>query len=467
MRIHNMTAAMPGRRLLSSMVVLLLLLILVRGKTFAQENIQETAAPLSVEEKTMTRDTDFILIYGNKMKRTLHKKIDSLSMFARIDGKVQPIPFQVDEIDPDGEWVLPELPPDLKRKVKVDKDDDEGHFDENDELVFMISDSGGRIEEADYPEGAEAVDEIMLRDPVDEGKSWVYLCHFTTNPPLSDKDYVQYNCNTKRVLTQGFELGFSSIVPVSWDHLSFRDKPNMLDRMKIRLQVKVMGIDFHRDETDFKSTLSSYKDGQVRVIRRVRQAVKINKVLKSPSAASETIYFKNSVLMPYRVKVPVNLAMVRKFIGLQDIRVRGGADMQNLHGWRVRTDADPQWFTVDGTMDKIENSTMIEDARWFVLAGPPGAFLTRIILDRAPDGSPQKVPLETEFFYVDDDLTPDPPEFVPGQSPNMGFWIKNMEEMNKGLFYFYMIGYMIKDYQDGDEKDYLKIMDQPVLSYIN
>jgi hypothetical protein len=113
-------------------------------------------------------------------------------------------------------------------------------------------------------------------------------------------------------------------------------------------------------------------------------------------------------------------------------------------------------------MDETEKALKTEGVTWFVLTGPPGGYLCRIILNRKPDGSPQSLPIKTAFYYVDDDNLPDPPEFVPGQSPNLGFWMTGFEGLQKGCFYFYMIGYMMRDYQRGKELEYLDIMDRPV-----
>ena len=48
-----------------------------------------------------------------------------MSLFAFIDGTVQPIPFQIDEINQDGKWVLPGIPASAKKKrdkKRIDKD---------------------------------------------------------------------------------------------------------------------------------------------------------------------------------------------------------------------------------------------------------------------------------------------------------------------------------------------------------
>ena len=412
-------------------------------------------------KKTMTREEDAVVIRGRDVMKNRGQRIDRLALLAKAQGRIQPIPFQVDEINADGEWVLPDVPPYLKVKSSpVEQDEDRGALDENDELVFMLRDSGDPMSGAEFPPLAQAVDEIMLSDPVGGGRSWVYLCSFLAGPPLSDRDYVSYLFPQNRVVSDDYELGFSLEVPFSWDYISFRGAPNMIDRMKIRIGLKILGIPYSRNETHFKSDLSSYKDGPVRVIRRVRSSFRLNRLLKTPSTASESIYYQNAVVVPFRVTVPVSLKTVRGMVS--DLSIRGGVDMQNMHGWQLLAEASDARLAIDGRMDEKEKSLQGIGASWFLLSGPTGAFLCRMVLNRNWDGSLQQLPLSTSFFYVDDDGSPDPPEFVPGQSPNVGFFIHGAENLSRGTHYYYIVNYMIRGYRQGEERAFLDILDRPV-----
>jgi len=75
--------------------------------------------------------------------------------------------------------------------------------------------------------------------------------------------------------------------------------------------------------------------------------------------------------------------------------------------------------------------------------------------------------IKTRLYYVDDDNAPDPPESVPGQSPQVGWWMEGLPELEKGTLYFFAIMYLIKDYSEGVEKNYLKILDQPIEVTVN
>lgn len=418
------------------------------------------AQGLVLEKKTLTRVEDFVVVHGKILKKNLGRDIGQLGLFAFLAGKLAPIPFQIDELNSEGDWVLTQVPPELKNtKLKPERDNDDGNLDNNDELVFMARDAGDRIKREYSPPGALAVDEIMLRDPVDGGKAWVYLGSFSGKPPLSDRDYVEYVLPGGRIKTQIYEMDFPAALPIAPGYLSIHGSPNIVDRMKIREEVKLLGIKFSLTENSFVSELSLYKDGPIRVIRRTRNALKFIGIFRTPSAAVENIFYENISLVPIRIKIPFSVKTVKKLIGY--IKARAGADYQNLHGWRIKTEIDPnRWFNIDGKMDEAEKSLEGKPCTWFLISGPPGAFLLRMISNRMPDGSFQNSPIKSRLYYVDDDLAPDPPEFVPGQSPNVEFYMDGIENLEKGTLYLYAIEYIINDYTDGKEKDYLNILDK-------
>ena len=45
--------------------------------------------------------------------------------------------------------------------------------------------------------------------------------------------------------------------------------------------------------------------------------------------------------------------------------------------------------------------------------------------------------------------------------------MEGLPELEKGTLYFFAIMYLIKDYSEGVEKNYLKILDQPIEVTVN
>lgn len=432
----------------------------------AQEGAFPGPNPAFIEKKSLSRMDDSVVVRGEKLKRNLNNEIARFSLFAYVEGKFQPIPFQVDEINPDGEWVLTQVLPEAKKSVKPERDDDNGSLDGNDELAFMARDAGDRVSFNGLPAGVEAIDEITLQDPVDNGRAWVYLMSFRENPPLSKKDYVEYKLPENQVVARNHVFGFnprmSSIAP---SLVSMQGSPNLIYRMKIRFSTKLMEIPFGFDENNLVSELSLYKDGPIRVVRRIRSSIQFTRLFRMPSVAVENIFYDNSMVIPVRIKIPISL---KSFSGLISYtRVRGSADLRNTHGGKIKADTDPRWMNVDGKMDEVEKSIQWEGSTWFLTSGPEGAFIIRMILNRNPDGSFQKSPIKTCLYYLDDDNAPDPPESVPGQSPQVGWWMEGLPDLEKGTLYLSAIMYLIKDYTEGVEKNYLKILDQPIEVSVN
>lgn len=414
------------------------------------------------EKKTMLRADDFIVVIGEKLKNNLGKDIDTLSLLAVSGGQLKPIPFQVDEKNAQGEWVLTSVPPSLKDKLKPEVDEDNGKLDRNDQLAFMLKDSGDRLDKAEYPKEAQSVDEITLVDPNTGGKSWVYLCSYAADAPRSDVRYVRYDIAKDQVISPSYVMGFPAKLPIAPGYISIMGSPNLIDRMKIRVRAKILGIPYPIDEQQFVSKLSLYKEGPIRVIRRTRNAIKIFKIFQTPSAAVENIYYSNIASIPIRIAVPINVSTAGKLFNL-NIETRGGADFHNMKGWRFKSNVNPNWVIISGSMDEYKKALNGKGPMdWFCLSGPSKAFMIRITLNRKDDGTPQNIPLTTRLYYMDDDKALDPPEDTPGQSPNVGYWIDGIEKLNKGTLYFFATMYLIKDYQDGDERRYLTILDKPI-----
>ena len=431
--------------------------LILTGNTWASD--PKTAVP---EKKTLTRTEDFVVVYGRSLRKCLNENIEQLGLFAFREGKLEPIPFQIDEINQEGEWVLTQVPPALAGTgLKPERDEDDGNLDENDELAFMARDAGNRVPPEGYPPEALKVDEIMLRDPLDGGKAWVYLCFFKGSFAHSHRDYVDYVFPEDQIKTANYIMGFPPELPIVPGTISIHGSPNILDRMKIRLKVKILGIEFPLEESDFISKLSLYKDGPIRVIRRTRSAIKFTRLFRSPSAAVENIFYENAVQIPIRARLPISTKSFKFLIPY--IIVRGTADMKNMHGWKLKTNLNPRWLKIDGKMDEDENLLNgKEGLNWFLASGPPGVFMIRLVLDRKPDGTPQKTPITTRLYYKDDDASIDPPEATPGESPDVGYWLDGLRDLEKGIFYIYPALFMIKDYTEGKEKDYLNILDKPL-----
>ena len=140
----------------------------------------------SLNKNTITRLFDHVVVMGSDLEENLNKPIPQMRLYALKDGKMQPVPYQIDEITEDGDWVLTHKSPYLSEKDEAKsillQDDPPEIMDENDQLAFMITDVGDRADPSAWPSGWIYADEITLTDPLTNEQGWIYLLSFN-NPP--------------------------------------------------------------------------------------------------------------------------------------------------------------------------------------------------------------------------------------------------------------------------------------------
>jgi len=163
---------------------------------------------LAGEARTLTRSIDPLEVPGSAVLNMTGAELSRLRVLSSRNGKLAPIPFQIDQKNAENDWVwsaIPEAPrgfndetslPAASRKDLVHDDQDppgKDIFDTNDVVVFLVKDAGDRDREAVLHLGAKRLVELEIADPVDQGKGWVYLAWFESDAPaLSDIRYVRY-----------------------------------------------------------------------------------------------------------------------------------------------------------------------------------------------------------------------------------------------------------------------------------
>src|SRR5690606_34691321 len=114
------------------------------------------------------------------------------------DGRLEPIRFQLDARDADGEIVL--------------GGPDEFEVDDNDELVFMAADAGGRADPSLLPEDCAGALEIELRDPTKEdARAFAYLLAFADAPPLPRVEpYVRFDLEKGEARSDAYRVSYAA-----------------------------------------------------------------------------------------------------------------------------------------------------------------------------------------------------------------------------------------------------------------
>ena len=358
-----------------------------------------------------------IVIRGAEVPSMLGARENQIELTAIRDGALVPIPFQVDERLPDGSYAL-------DQGAAPRADDSPGILDQDDEIVAMVSDFGVR---AGTPAklARDAV-EIELDDPLGGAPRYAYAS-VVEHPKLSATRYVDYDSATHTFETDTFRVGFSNELETDFAVQSARNShvPNLIDRFKVRISAKVLGIfNFKMTEDDIEKTTLAWHAGPIRVVRALAHRVRLGFGLKSPEVTSTGLVYRRSIESPFIVSFPwvprvlfggVRVRMNLDFVGLDDFKLMwsgmqmapiGARDSAAIAAAVAQTgDADIDWVAVRGS----------------------GATVVRAFTP-----STDLATLHRRLYLNDSPEVPDPPESVLGENPGIGFTTLGWEDLSRG-----------------------------------
>ncbi len=129
---------------------------------------------LTANVKTVTRIDDPIVMDSSKFCTLFGKPIDLIALMAWQNDTWKPVPFQIDQKKSDGSYAF-------ANGLNADKDPDPT-LDANDELAFMIKDTGDQKKDGIWPNGTQTAIEITLTDPKNGQMGWLWLVFHTKLP---------------------------------------------------------------------------------------------------------------------------------------------------------------------------------------------------------------------------------------------------------------------------------------------
>ncbi len=264
-----------------------------------------------------------LIIKGSQLPQLCKRPLNQFEVFARRDGRLVAIPFQIDQINSDGNYVLPEGPestapshPDV--------------LDAKDEIVMMIADLGERAKPgAALPAGAF---EIAMSDPLGGPTRYAYIA-IDAHPALSPLHYVDYDAAKNTVDTDHYRFGYTRGVPSDYAPQSHQHEngPNLLDRFKIRVRATVLKLfHFNVNEDKVDNRLLAWKVGPVRVVRLLTHSVRVVFGIRSPEVTNYDFFYRDCVENPFKVRFPW---VPRVLFG--DIKVRMDLDFTGLDGYAI------------------------------------------------------------------------------------------------------------------------------------
>lgn len=312
--------------------------------------------------RTLARFHDPVILQTSRLDMLVDRRTSKLRLYSAHSGVLEPIPFQFDARDDDGDVVFSG-----KASARAQM------FDGNDEFVFMAKDSGDRVEVAALPIQSDAGLEIEVTDPATGEQGWVYLLHFAENPPArSPVAYATFDSETSRARASYYVIDYS---PGRNFFTGMRILPaaggtgeNLLDRMKIRIRptfsLLVTRWSPLFTEEDFSTEIDGVKNGPVRAIRRVRNRLDLGRFFpKGPVATVYTYYYFSSFTTPAIFSFPWLVAK-----SMRDFRFTGVSDFrESALGMTYWDEANPEGIRLTGG-NRLAVETN-QDHDWWALSG--------------------------------------------------------------------------------------------------
>jgi hypothetical protein len=302
---------------------------------------------------SLARQYDPVVITGGLLSDLTGNPLHDIFVYAYQGTALAQIPFQIDERDGSGTYVSVE----------------DGHLDDNDELVFMAMDGGGWVGNPSLDVGGTSITPtyvITLTDPLSNTYAWAYVFHSGDITYSVTADYVSYDDGNDRVVSPGrYSFGFSTTHAFR-NYLTLGDSSlNLLDRDKVRVAGMITIFPVSADEEDVAKRGVHVIDGPVRVTRVSTGALEAETI--------GTLVTSTATLFAYR-SLAVQFAPIEIPGGLVQITYQSTSmDWNERAVGMVYYDANnPAGVTVDGITDTIVTTP---PTRWTQVTGVTGTVV--------------------------------------------------------------------------------------------
>lgn len=390
-----------------------------------------------------------VVIEARRVPGLLGEPIEGLRLLVWTGNGWGPVPYQ---IDPRVRLARPGRPERLHYLLGSPGGADPADtrlLSADDELVFMAGDLGPEPPEGDSPPGSRAGAILGVGN-----RGFAGLFAFDTPPARSERRYVRYSAENDEIHARSYTLAFSKAHPIVFDSLRLhppldpparRPAPDILDRVKIRIRGRILGVfPLRRDESDFRTILDGVRSGPVRVVRGCTHRLPLLPGFRSPEVREEQIFYPDGYEFP--IWFTKSTAMGRL---LTRLSLRVGPDWSPAaRGMRVRVDRGAGPFLVDGRMDAAERAFEGEGASWSVLEDGRTALVSRISVADGP-GSRLQIPFR--LHYRDAEGESDPPEENPGRMGSLAFAFPALQKLPPGEYRWVVRTRIIAGYQPGAE----------------
>lgn len=313
-----------------------------------------------------------VVITGNKVKSVLHYQIAQYRLFRTgPNGEAIAIPYQIDEINEWGDYVL-------DQGSEITAKTGNGVFDLQDELVFMGDDVGPVKAPKKWPGQTPAgVFEIKLSYPEPkEGlrEGAVYLAiFFGTPPPPSEKKYVVFSRDTAEVVTSRYRYGFDQknwlvsrrVEMRPYGATSIDQFVPLLDSTTFYLKADMKYfLTMEVNHAAINSSLEAWKIGPVRTLVRISFHYSILKLNFELGMYTEISFFSNAVFLPAIMYNPID---GQKSLNRGSGFYYGISLRDNPSEYDIQSNMPP--FKEAGVLDFLKTAEKTESMYWVTASG--------------------------------------------------------------------------------------------------
>lgn len=326
-----------------------------------------------------------IILPGMKIRDVTRYPISSYRLFKN-DGKgnAVAIPFQIDEIDDNGDYVLDQ------GKLPT-KQFGNGLFDLRDELSFMGEDVGIPRPPTRWPaEAPKVLYEIKQNYLGNDSpgsldrEGAVYLgVYFGLPPPLSKKNYVVFHPSQGKVETSRYIYNFDQLnyLVVSGVKMKQRSDPTqtapLIDSSTFYMKADLKYfLTFEVHHKDVQSQLEAFKIGPIRSIVRVSFFYKFLKLNFELGMYTEVSLFSNSVILPAIMYNPIE---GQKTLNQGSGFYYGFGISENPGTLDVNTNIPKYEAAKSGLFQMFSSPQSTEQTYWLSIKGPKQTMYFEVV----------------------------------------------------------------------------------------
>lgn len=312
-----------------------------------------------------------IVMTARSIRAVQYHPINMYRVFrAEEDGTAVQIPFQIDEKDRYGDFILPDGPnPNTKFS--------NGIFDYLDELSIMGNDIGPRVVPNKWNfKKPSVLYEVRFNFPEKNKEGAVYIgAYFSNPPPIDPRRYVNFNLENNEILTSRYKYRFDPqnylvVRGVDITNRAFGAR-RLLDSSTFYLRADLKYfLTFNINQEDITSELDAYKAGPIRTIARVNFNYTLLKLNFDLGMYTEVSFFSNSVILPALIDNPLEGA---KSLNKGSLFYYGFALMDSPK--RLKIESNMTKYEQKGLLSSLlGQKDKVKDQYWLTAVAPTYMF---------------------------------------------------------------------------------------------